>query len=75
VYQILAHAVEQRAKSRGSGVLFRAGARYLIVPHCVNTGSGPHWRPTEWVPRLVSTRVKRPGREGGHSQLKRAQGN
>jgi hypothetical protein len=54
----------QRGRSsspnRGKIFLFSTSSRPIL---------GPNQPPTQWVPKAVSSVVKRPGREADHSQL------
>jgi hypothetical protein len=43
------------------------GKEGFLSRHRVQTGSGAHSAPIEWVPKALSLGVKRPGRESDHS--------
>jgi hypothetical protein len=52
---------------RSSGVRFLAGAGNFFLRHSVQTGSGAHEPPIEWVRGALFPGVKRPAREADHS--------
>jgi hypothetical protein len=51
---------------RGSEFESRQGKKYSLL-HVVQTGSGAHPAPLQWVPVVISPGVKRMGRETNHS--------
>jgi hypothetical protein len=60
-------ALDYGLDDRGSRFRFLAGAGNFSLPHGVQNGSRAHPASYPRVPEAFSLRVKRPGREAGHS--------
>jgi hypothetical protein len=59
---------------RAIGVRSPAGAKDFSSNLCVQTGSGAHPAPVQWVPEVLFPGVKaRPGRDADHSPPSRAE--
>jgi hypothetical protein len=58
---------DYRLDDRGIGVRSPAGAKDFSSSLCVQTGSGAHQPPVQWVPGVLTPGVKaRPGRDADH---------
>jgi hypothetical protein len=63
----LAQSVERRATGSSARVRFPAGAREFFYSTASRLVLGPTQPPIQWVPRVISRGIKRPGRESDNS--------